>query len=224
MAVFFFGSRINTIHCLWTDLSQWVQRHPGLQVRLEVFDRLADVAGEGFDLDVRVGDDIAPHLIARRLADNHRVLCAAPAYLKRRGAHAGRAAGARLPGDQGARSPLRCLAPALRRPGAGGEGTRPALGQPRRDGSAVGRGWAWHRAALVVGRGATAARRLACAGAAQMAPGGQYLGRVPHAAGALGQGAGVRGVLAGGLSAERPVPVVGLRLEVWVRGCPLGDG
>jgi LysR family transcriptional activator of dmlA len=35
-------------------------------VRLEVFDRLADVAGEGFDLDVRVGDDIAPHLIARR--------------------------------------------------------------------------------------------------------------------------------------------------------------
>ena len=67
-------------------LSQLVQRHPGLQVRLEVFDRLVDVAGEGFDLDVRVGDEIAPHLIARRLADNHRVLCAALAYLERRGA------------------------------------------------------------------------------------------------------------------------------------------
>ena len=66
-------------------LSQLVQRHPGLQVRLEVFDRLVDVAGEGFDLDVRVGDEIAPHLIARRLADNHRVLCAAPSYLARRG-------------------------------------------------------------------------------------------------------------------------------------------
>ena len=66
-------------------LSQLVERHPGLQVRLEVFDRLVDVAGEGFDLDVRVGDEIAPHLIARRLADNHRVLCAAPAYLARRG-------------------------------------------------------------------------------------------------------------------------------------------
>ena len=62
-----------------------VERHPGLQVRLEVFDRLVDVAGEGFDLDVRVGDEIAPHLMARRLADNHRVLCAAPAYLARRG-------------------------------------------------------------------------------------------------------------------------------------------
>ncbi|MDD0809466.1 LysR substrate-binding domain-containing protein [Curvibacter sp. RS43] len=66
-------------------VSQLVERYPGLQVRFEVFDRLVDVASEGFDLDVRVGDDIAPHLIARRLADNHRILCAAPAYLQRRG-------------------------------------------------------------------------------------------------------------------------------------------
>jgi LysR family transcriptional activator of dmlA len=66
-------------------LSQLVVHHPGLQLRLEVFDRLVDVAAEGFDLDVRVGDEIAPHLIAKRLADNHRVLCTAPAYLARRG-------------------------------------------------------------------------------------------------------------------------------------------
>ncbi len=67
-------------------VSRMVERYPQLQVRLEVFDRLVDVAGEGFDLDVRVGDEIAPHLIARRLAGNHRMLCAAPAYLARRGA------------------------------------------------------------------------------------------------------------------------------------------
>ncbi len=36
-------------------------------------------------IDVRVGDDIAPHLIARRLAHNHRILCAAPAYLAQHG-------------------------------------------------------------------------------------------------------------------------------------------
>lgn len=66
-------------------LSRLVERHPGLQVRLEVFDRLVDVVGEGIDLDVRVGDEIAPQLIARRLADNHRVLCASPRYLARRG-------------------------------------------------------------------------------------------------------------------------------------------
>ncbi|MEX8194581.1 LysR substrate-binding domain-containing protein [Comamonas guangdongensis] len=66
-------------------MSRLVAQHPGLQVRLEVFDRLVDVAAEGIDLDVRVGDEIAPHLIARQLAANHRVLCAAPAYLARKG-------------------------------------------------------------------------------------------------------------------------------------------
>ena len=66
-------------------LSEMARRYPQLQLRLEVFDRLVDVASEGLDLDVRVGDEIAPHLIAKRLADNHRVLCAAPDYLARRG-------------------------------------------------------------------------------------------------------------------------------------------
>lgn len=59
--------------------------YPGLQVRLELMDRLVDVASEDIDLDIRVGDDIAPHLIARRLLANHRVLCASPDYLARRG-------------------------------------------------------------------------------------------------------------------------------------------
>lgn len=66
-------------------LAALVAQHPRLQVRLELSDRLVDVAGEGFDLDVRVGDEIAPHLIARRLAANHRVLCAAPGYLAEHG-------------------------------------------------------------------------------------------------------------------------------------------
>ncbi len=39
-------------------------------------DRLVDLVNEGVDLDIRVGDDIAPNLIARQLAANHRVLCA----------------------------------------------------------------------------------------------------------------------------------------------------
>jgi len=62
-----------------------VTRFPDLHVRLDLFDRIIDVAGEGYDLDIRVGNDIAPNLLARRLAENHRVLCAAPAYLARRG-------------------------------------------------------------------------------------------------------------------------------------------
>jgi LysR family transcriptional activator of dmlA len=62
-----------------------VAAYPGLQIRFEVFDRMVDTVAEGFDLDVRVGDEIAPHLIARRLMDNRRILCAAPAYLERHG-------------------------------------------------------------------------------------------------------------------------------------------
>lgn len=66
-------------------LARLVAAYPSLQLRFEVFDRLVDIASEGFDLDIRVGDEIAPHLIARRLATNYRILCASPAYLAKRG-------------------------------------------------------------------------------------------------------------------------------------------
>jgi LysR family transcriptional activator of dmlA len=66
-------------------IAQLAASHPGLQIRFEVFDRMVDIVAEGFDLDVRVGDEIAPQLIARRLRPNGRILCAAPAYLTRHG-------------------------------------------------------------------------------------------------------------------------------------------
>src|SRR6201996_6674617 len=72
-------------HIVAPALDRLTARYPQLSVRLHLFDRIVDVAGEGFDLDIRIGDDIAPHLIAKRLAENHRVLCASPEYLKRHG-------------------------------------------------------------------------------------------------------------------------------------------
>ena len=66
-------------------MAKLAEAYPGLQIRFEVFDRVVDIVAEGFDLDVRVGDEIAPHLIARRLMSNHRILCASPDYLARRG-------------------------------------------------------------------------------------------------------------------------------------------
>jgi LysR family transcriptional activator of dmlA len=66
-------------------IAKLVAAYPGLQIRFEVFDRLVDTVAEGFDLDVRVGDEIAPQLIARRLRPNGRILCAAPSYLARHG-------------------------------------------------------------------------------------------------------------------------------------------
>ncbi|KAF1051539.1 MAG: HTH-type transcriptional regulator DmlR [Stenotrophomonas maltophilia] len=66
-------------------LSELARRYPRLDIRLEVHDRLVDLAGEGFDLDIRVGNAFAPNLIAKPLARSRRILCASPAYL----AHAG---------------------------------------------------------------------------------------------------------------------------------------
>ena len=77
-----FGFGRNFVAPALSDLSE---RYPQLNVRLELFDRLVDVAGENFDLDVRIGDEIAGHLIAKRLATNYRVLCAAPGYLAQHG-------------------------------------------------------------------------------------------------------------------------------------------
>ena len=59
--------------------------YPDLEIRFDVSDRLVDLAGEGIDLDIRIGNEIAPHLIAKRLAHNRRILCASPGYLERRG-------------------------------------------------------------------------------------------------------------------------------------------
>lgn len=66
-------------------LSQLAARYPQLDIRLDIQDRLVDLIDEGVDLDIRVGDQIAPHLRARHLARNWRVLCASPDYLQRRG-------------------------------------------------------------------------------------------------------------------------------------------
>ncbi|KTC25094.1 LysR family transcriptional regulator [Pseudomonas putida] len=66
-------------------LSELAERYPQLDIRLDVHDRLVDLIEEGVDLDIRVGNVIAPHLIAKPLAPNRRVLCAAPGYLQRRG-------------------------------------------------------------------------------------------------------------------------------------------
>jgi len=73
-------------HIVAPALARLSDKHPQLSVRLDLFDRLVDVAGEGFDLDIRIGDEIAAHLIAKRLASNHRVLCASADYLQRHGA------------------------------------------------------------------------------------------------------------------------------------------
>ena len=66
-------------------LSDFAAHYPEVEVRLDALDRPVDVLAEGIDIDVRVGGTREPHLFARRIVENRRVLCAAPAYLARYG-------------------------------------------------------------------------------------------------------------------------------------------
>ena len=66
-------------------LSLLRKRHTALEIWLELLDRRVDLVGENFDIDVRVGNIQEPHLIAHKIVDSARILCASPAYLKRAG-------------------------------------------------------------------------------------------------------------------------------------------
>lgn len=66
-------------------LSELALLHPQLRIQLELLSRPVDLIGEGFDIDIRIGGESDPSLIVKRIATNARVLCAAPAYLARRG-------------------------------------------------------------------------------------------------------------------------------------------
>lgn len=66
-------------------LSLLAQRYPALDITLDAVDRRVDLVSENIDLDVRIGDVDEPHLVAHRIAHGTRMLCAAPAYLERRG-------------------------------------------------------------------------------------------------------------------------------------------
>ncbi|MCP1497175.1 LysR family transcriptional activator of dmlA [Pseudomonas migulae] len=72
-------------HHVAPAISLLAERYPDLEIRLDLFDRVVDIVSEGFDLEIRVGDDIPGQHIGRRLVSNRRVVCAAPDYLQRQG-------------------------------------------------------------------------------------------------------------------------------------------
>ena len=72
-------------HHVAPAVSLLAERYPDLEIRLDLFDRVVDIVSEGFDLEIRVGDDIPGQHIGRRLVSNRRVVCAAPDYLQRQG-------------------------------------------------------------------------------------------------------------------------------------------
>jgi DNA-binding transcriptional LysR family regulator len=59
--------------------------HPEVTISLNLSDRVVDLAGEGYDCAVRVGDLPDSSLVSVRLADNRRMCVATPDYLRRHG-------------------------------------------------------------------------------------------------------------------------------------------
>lgn len=66
-------------------LPEFMRRHPQVRISVDLDDRVQDLISAGYDLAIRIGALADSRLVARRIAANRRVLCAAPAYLDRRG-------------------------------------------------------------------------------------------------------------------------------------------
>lgn len=66
-------------------LPSFLQRHPGLQVEVNYSERYVDLVAEGYDAALRVGTLKDSRLLARKLGQHQRILCASPAYIERCG-------------------------------------------------------------------------------------------------------------------------------------------
>lgn len=73
------------VHVLSSVLPQFLERYPGISVSLRLGDRSLDLVGDGVDVAIQMGPLADLQLMARRLGTMERYLCAAPAYLERRG-------------------------------------------------------------------------------------------------------------------------------------------
>ena len=73
------------MHQLAPALPEFLARHPELQVEMTVTDRVVDLIEENADLGIRLGTLADSSLVARRICELERVVCASPAYLRAHG-------------------------------------------------------------------------------------------------------------------------------------------
>ncbi len=67
------------------NLSEFLLRNPGMELRIETRERIADLVSDGFDLAVRFGEPTPSALIARRLLNARILTVASPIYIDRHG-------------------------------------------------------------------------------------------------------------------------------------------
>ncbi|WP_288251737.1 LysR substrate-binding domain-containing protein [uncultured Hydrogenophaga sp.] len=66
-------------------VSRFVQKHPQVEAQLQLSVNPPPLTDDAWDVCIRFGAPPDTRVIARRVAPNRRLLCAAPAYLARRG-------------------------------------------------------------------------------------------------------------------------------------------
>ncbi|MGE8059616.1 LysR family transcriptional regulator [Pseudomonas sp. NPDC089547] len=66
-------------------LADFVLAYPQVTVEAEYADRFVDLIGEGFDAAIRIGELADNRLVASKLCDHVRILCASPEYIARQG-------------------------------------------------------------------------------------------------------------------------------------------
>jgi len=66
-------------------ISKFARRHPQVEVQLQLSVNPPALTDDAFDVCIRFGAPPEARVIARRIASNRRLLCAAPAYLARAG-------------------------------------------------------------------------------------------------------------------------------------------
>ncbi|MFC3531424.1 LysR family transcriptional regulator [Vogesella facilis] len=64
-------------------VSAFVRAYPQVQVQLQLSDRMPALSDGSFDVSIRFGAPPDARIVARRIAANRRILCAAPGYLAR---------------------------------------------------------------------------------------------------------------------------------------------
>jgi DNA-binding transcriptional LysR family regulator len=67
-------------------LPEFLALHPRVKLSINLTDQMVDLVSAGFDMAIRIGALDDSTLVARKLAVNHRVLCASPDYVSCHGA------------------------------------------------------------------------------------------------------------------------------------------
>jgi len=72
---------------LWLGpmLPEFLSLHPGVSIVADYSEHVVDIIEQGYDIAIRIGELEDSRLIATKLCDHHRMLCASPAYIDKFG-------------------------------------------------------------------------------------------------------------------------------------------